>query len=93
LADTGAHFGEVFSNAVSVNVLSYDTPSEVTLPTAIYVCGNSIADAWSTWKPLAPVYGREGRFYTMIYNGGDGFKWGYKPEDWFGYDLINEFDN
>lgn len=93
LAETGEHFGEAFSNVVSVKVLSYDTPSDVTLPTAIYVCGNSIADAWSTWKPLAPVFGREGRFYTMIYNGGDGFKWGYKPNDWFGYDLINEWDN
>ena len=93
LADSGENFGEVFSNAVSLNVLSYDAPSDATLPTAIYVCGNSIADAWSTWKPLAPVYGREGRFYTMIYNNADGFKWGYKPNDWFGYDMITEFEN
>lgn len=97
LAGTGEHFGEVFSNVIQLNVLSYDTPSDVTLPTAIYVCGNSIADAWSTWKPLTPVFdtgnSKDGRFYTMIYNGGDGFKWGYKPEDWFGYDLIDEWDN
>lgn len=93
LADSGENFGEVFSNAVSLNVLSYDTPSDATLPAAIYVCGNSIADSWSTWKPLAPVYGREGRFYTLIYNKADGFKWGYKANDWFGYDMITEFDN
>lgn len=93
LADSGAHYGEVFSNAIQVNVLSYDTPSEVTMPTAVYVCGNSIAEAWSTWKPVAPVYGKEGRFYTMIYNNADGFKWGYKENDWFGYDKITEFDN
>lgn len=93
LADTGEHFGEVFSNVISLNVWSYDTPSEVSLPTAIYVCGNSIADSWSTWKPLAPVYGKEGRFYTMIYNNADGFKWGYKPNDWFGYDMITEFES
>ena len=93
LAETGEHYGEVFSNAIQLNVLSYDTPSDVTLPTEIYVCGNSIAEAWSTWKPLAPVYGREGRFYTMIYNNADGFKWGYKANDWFGYDLIDEWDN
>jgi len=46
---------------------------------------------------LTPVFdsgsGKDGRFYTMIYNGGDGFKWGYKPNDWFGYDMITEFDN
>lgn len=97
LAGTGEHYGEVFSNAIQVNVLSYDTPSDVTLPTAIYVCGNSIDDAWKTWKPLTPVFdsgkNKDGRFYTMIYNGADGFKWGYKPEDWFGYDMITEFDN
>ena len=93
LADTGEHFGEVFSNAIQLNVLSYDTPSEVTLPTAIYVCGQSIDEAWKTWKPLAPVFGRDGRFYTMIYNDADGFKWGFKENDWFGYDKISEFDN
>jgi hypothetical protein len=93
LADSGEHYGEVLSNVITLNVLSYDTPSDVTLPTAIFVCGNSIADTWKTWKPLAPVYGREGRFYTMIYNGADGFKWGYKANDWFGYDMITEFDN
>ena len=93
LKDSGDNFGEVFSNVISMNVLSYDTPSDVTLPTAIFVCGNSIDVAWSTWKPLAPVYGKEGRFYTMIYNNADGFKWGYKANDWFGYDMITEFDN
>ncbi|MBQ7419520.1 MAG: SusF/SusE family outer membrane protein [Prevotella sp.] len=91
------NFGEVFSNAISLNVLSYEIPSELSLPTAVYVCGNSIDEAWSTWKPLIPVFdsgsGKDGRFYTMIYNGGDGFKWGYKPNDWFGYDMIKEFDN
>lgn len=97
LADTGKNFGEVFSNVVSVNVLSYDIPSEVTLPTAIYVCGGSIDNSWKTWKPLTPVFdsgkNKDGRFYTMVYNNADGFKWGYKPEDWFGYDMISEFDN
>ena len=97
LAGTGEHFGEVFSNIIELNVLSYDTPTDLTLPTAIYICGNSIDDAWKTWKPLTPVFdsgkNKDGRFYTMIYNGADGFKWGYKPEDWFGYDMITEFDN
>lgn len=93
LADTGEHYGEVFSNEITLNVLSYDTPSDVSLPTSIVVCGNSIGEAWNTWKPLAPVYGKEGRFYTLIYNNADGFKWGYKANDWFGYDMIDEIDN
>ena len=94
LADADkTNFGQVYSNAITVNVLSYDIPSDVTLPEQIVVCGNSIADAWKTWKPCAPVYGREGKFYTMIYNNADGFKWGFKENDWFGYDLINEIDN
>jgi len=94
LADSDIkNFGQVYSNAITVNVLSYDIPSDVTLPEQIVVCGNSIADAWKTWKPCAPVYGREGKFYTMIYNNADGFKWGFKENDWFGYDLINEIDN
>lgn len=93
LADGGTNYAEVLSNVVSINVLAYDAPSDATLPTALYVCGNSIADAWSTWKPLAPVYGKEGRFYTMIYNGGDGFKWGTKPQEWLGYSDITEFDD
>lgn len=94
LADSDIkNFGQVYSNAITVNVLSYDVPSDVTLPEQIVVCGNSIAEAWKTWKPCAPVYGREGKFYTMIYNNADGFKWGFKENDWFGYDLINEIDN
>lgn len=94
LADADkTNFGQVYSNAITVNVLSYDVPSDVTLPEQIVVCGNSIAEAWKTWKPCAPVYGREGKFYTMIYNNADGFKWGFKENDWFGYDLINEIDN
>ena len=92
LADTGMNFGEVFSNAISINVRSYDAPTELTLPTSIYVCGNSIADAWSTWKFVPAVFGKEGRFYTMIYNNADGFKWGNKANDWYGYDMIDEFD-
>lgn len=95
LADSGKHFGEVFSNAVSTNVLSYDVPSDVVLPEKIFVCGGSIGTAWKTWKPLAPVYdeAKKGRFYTMVYNAADGFKWGFKEEGWLGYDDIDEIVN
>lgn len=87
------NLGEVYSNAVQVKVMAYEPPVQLELPTAIYVCGNSIADAWSTWKPVAPIWTKEGQFYTLIYNNADGFKWGNKPNDWFGYDMIDVFDN
>ena len=92
LSNSGS-LGEVFSNAVQVKVMAYEPPVQLELPTSIYVCGNSIADAWSTWKPVAPIWTKEGQFYTLIYNNADGFKWGNKPNDWFGYDMIDEFDN
>ena len=93
LADTGANFGEVFSNIVNIKVYAWEAPQELALPTNIFVCGGSIGDAWSTWKPVPLIWTKEGQFYTMIYNNADGFKWGNKPNDWFGYDMIDEFDN
>lgn len=93
LADVGANYGEVLSNTVAITALVYDAPSDATLPTELYVCGGSIADAWATWKPLAPVYEKEGRFYTMVYNNNDGFKFGTKPNEWLGYGNITEFDD
>lgn len=84
--------GECYSNVVTVKVYAWEAPVELTLPTDFYVCGGSIGTAWSTWKPAAPVYGKEGRFYTLIRNNADGFKWGNKPNDWFGYDKIDEFE-
>lgn len=93
LGDTGPNYGEVFSNSVTIKVYAWEAPQELALPTSIYVCGGSIADAWSTWKPVPLIWTKEGQFYTMIYNNGDGFKWGNKPNDWFGYDMIDEFDN
>lgn len=92
LAETDANYGEVFSNAISIKVYSWEAPVELSLPTDIYICGNSIGDAWSTWKPVPLIWTKEGQFYTMIYNNADGFKWGNKPNDWFGYDMIDEYD-
>ena len=93
LSNNTNNLGECFSNAIQIKVRAYEPPVELTLPTSIYVCGNSIADAWSTWKPVPLIWTKEGQFYTMIYNNADGFKWGNKPQDWFGYDMIDEFDN
>ena len=93
LSNSTTNLGEVYSNPVQINVRAYEPPVELALPTSIYVCGNSIADAWSTWKPAPLIWTKEGQFYTMIYNNADGFKWGNKPNDWFGYDMIDEFVN
>ena len=93
LSNSTSNLGEVFSNAVQIKVMAYEPPVELTLPTSVYVCGNSIDQAWSTWKFCPQVFGKEGRFYTLIYNNADGFKWGNKANDWFGYSMIDEFDN
>ena len=64
--------GETYSNAIQIKVRAYEPPVQLSLPTSIYVCGGSIADAWTTWKPVPLIWTREGMFYTMIYNNGDG---------------------
>ncbi|MBQ2128201.1 MAG: SusE domain-containing protein, partial [Prevotella sp.] len=79
LGDTSADFAEVYSNSVSINVYAWEAPQELALPTNVFVCGGSIGDAWSTWKPVPLIWTKEGQFYTMIYNNADGFKWGNKP--------------
>lgn len=93
LGDTGPNYAEVYSNTVEIKVYAWEAPKDLALPTNIFVCGGSIGDAWSTWKPVPPIWTKEGQFYTMVYNNADGFKWGNKPNDWFGYDMIDEYDN
>jgi len=94
LADaTAAYQNECFSNSVSINARTYEAPVAAELPTELYVVGNSIQTAWNSWKPMAPVYGRDGRFYTLIYNNADGFKWGTKENDWRGYGHLAEIEN
>ena len=43
---------------------------------------------------MAPVYGGEGEFYTLIYvpDGGQ-FKWGEAENDWRGFDRVAKFDD
>ena len=93
LGDTGPNYAEVFSNTVNIKVYAWEAPKDLSLPTNVFVCGGSIGDAWSTWKPVPLIWTKEGQFYTMVYNNADGFKWGNKPNDWFGYDMIDEYDN
>lgn len=85
---------QITSNTVTLNKVrtSYALPS-LSLPEKVYVAGQNIGDAWNTWKPVYPIFDMAGEYYTMIYNGGgseNGFKWGEKAEDWFGYDDLKE---
>ncbi len=89
-----------FSNVIKLpHVLATFKAPELTYPTSCYVVGSSIGDGadkgyWSYWKPMAPVYGAEGEFYTMIYVPDGGmFKWGEEKNDWRGYDAVAEFDD
>ncbi|MGM9702863.1 MAG: SusF/SusE family outer membrane protein [Prevotella sp.] len=91
----GQNLGEVFSNVICLpSVLATYVPPTLELPTAAYICGSSIGDAWSTWKALAPVYGMAGEFYTMLYApDGAEFKWGEWEQDWRGYGRVTDFDD
>jgi hypothetical protein len=87
--------GETFSNIITLpSVLAtYITPP-ATLPTQIFVVGSSIQDAWSSWKPLTPVFGLSGEFFTMVYFPANGeFKWGLENGDWRGYDRIKTIED
>ena len=87
---TGA--GESFSNVITIpSVKATYVAPPATFPETLYVCGSSIQDAWKSWKPMAPVYGLAGQYYTMVYFPANGeFKWGTFNEDWRGYDRIKE---
>lgn len=91
----GQSFDDVMSNVICLpNVLATYVPPTLELPTAAYICGSSIGDAWSTWKPLAPVYGMAGEFYTIFYATDNAeFKWGEWEQDWRGYGRVTDFDD
>lgn len=84
--------GECYSNVIELpSVKATYVAPPATLPEELFVCGSSIQDAWKSWKPMAPVYGLAGQFYTMVYfPAGGEFKWGTYNEDWRGYDRIKE---
>lgn len=91
----GQSFDDVYSNVIELpNVLATYVPPTLELPTAAYICGSSIGDAWSTWKALAPVFGMAGEFYTIFYApDGAEFKWGEWEQDWRGYGRVTDFDD
>lgn len=87
---TNPNLGETYSNIITLPSVkaTYKEP-DVELPTNLYVVGSSIQEAWKSWKPVAPVFGMSGNYYTMVYvpDGGT-FKWGTFENDWRGYDRL-----
>lgn len=82
--------GNLYSNVIELpNVLATYKAPELSYSTSLYVVGSSIQNAWNSWKPLAPVYGMDGEFYTLVYfPDGGAFKWGESEGDWRGYDRL-----
>ena len=87
--------GETFSNIITLpSVLATFITPPAKLPTQIFVVGSSIQDPWKSWKPLTPVFGLTGEFFTMIYvPAGGEFKWGLENEDWRGFDRIMNIED
>lgn len=91
---------ESFSNIITLpKVLATFKAPELKFPTSCYIVGSSIGNGadkgyWAYWKAMAPVYGGDGEFYTLIYvpDGGQ-FKWGESEGDWRGYDRVAKFDD
>ena len=89
------NMGETYSNVITLpSVLaSYQAP-EATLEPQLYVVGQAIGEAWSTWKPVPQIYDMPGCYYTVVYvPAGTGFKWGTYEQDWRGYDRIRNWDD
>ena len=89
-----------YSNIISLpSVLATFKAPDIEFPKSCYSVGSSSGDGdtkgyWSYWKKMAPVYGGEGEFYTIIYvpDGGQ-FKWGEAENDWRGFDRVKKFDD
>lgn len=82
----------IASNVITLNKVStrFALPP-VEFKDNIYVVGANIGNAWSTWKPVAAVYGIAGEYYTLVYNGGgndNGLKWGEAEGDWRGFSAL-----
>lgn len=87
--------GQTYSNIITLpNVKATYQAPDLQLPEELFVVGSSIQNAWNSWKPLAPVYGMAGLFYTMVYvpDGGT-FKFGKFEQDWNGYSAISSYDD
>ena len=88
------NLGETYSNVITLSSVraEYQAPT-LEYPACLYVVGSSIQDAWKSWKQVAPVYGMQGQYYTMVYvPDGGAFKWGTYEEDWRGFGKITVDD-
>lgn len=88
---------QITSNVITLNKVrtSFALPP-VQFQPFLYVVGANVGDAWSTWKPVAQVYGMPGEYYTMVYNGGgagNGLKWGEAENDWRGFDNLTAIED
>lgn len=89
------NMGETYSNVITLpSVLATYQAPEATFETQLYVVGDAIGEAWSTWKPVPQIYDMPGCYYTVVYvPEGTGFKWGAYEQDWRGYDRIRNWDD
>ena len=84
------YLGQTYSNIITLPSVkaTYKAP-DAKYPENLFVIGSSIQEAWSSWKPVAPVYGMAGNYYTMVYvPDGGSFKWGTYENDWRGYSRL-----
>ena len=91
---TNPDLGECYSNIITLPSVKATNKPSAKYPEKLFVVGSSIQDAWSSWKPVAPVYGMEGNYYTMVYvpDGGT-FNWGTSKDDSRGYSSLAINDN
>lgn len=89
-----ATLGQTYSNVITLPSVkaTYKAP-DAEYPDYLFVIGSSIQEAWKSWKTVAPVYGLQGNYYTMIYvPAGGTFKWGTFNGDWRGYSRLTIVD-
>ena len=84
-----------YSNVITLpSVKATYVAPDAEYPAQLYVVGSSIQTAWTSWKPVPPVYGLPGNYYTMIYvPAGGSFKWGTAEQDWRGYDRLTAIND
>lgn len=93
---TTTNSGSVLSNVVQLpQVLATYKASDVSIPENLFICGSNIGTAWNTWLQLAPVFGIDNEKYTVINvpEGGMGFKFGVKEQDWNGHSAVVNIDD
>lgn len=84
------YLGQCYSNIITLpSVKATYKALDAKYPENLFVVGSSIQEAWKSWKPVAPVYGMAGNYYTMVYvpDGGT-FKWGTCENDWRGFSRL-----